>query len=291
MGLRAFGLKEVHLMDAAAANSPPSGPPEQSAAGSFTAQGPSPPPPRISLPALPDRAPPAPLPALETAWPRPARWAMVLLLALAALLLGWHGLSSLPWGSRPTQLEHGLGYRVDINQAEKAELLQLPGIGPARVEAILNYRRSHGGFGTVEELSNVHGIGLATLERLRPWVCVGADEPDEVDNPPEGVSKRARHSAKRAVGLAQKMGARNAGRKNGKNPKGKIDVNRATARELQEIPNIGKARAASIIEERRKGPFQSVDDLKRVPGIKERLVARLGPYITVGKEQAGEGAK
>jgi competence protein ComEA len=208
---------------------------------------------------------------------------MVFLLGLAAVLLFWHFLASLRWGSRPTDLEHGLGYRVDLNQAERAEILQLPGIGAARAQAILNYRRSHGGFRTVDELRNIHGIGSATLERLRPWVSVATDDLDEENVRRAGVAKRPRAAIQPAVAGPQKA----KGHKKGKKPKTKIDVNRASVEELQEIPRIGEVRARNIVEERRKGLFRSVDDLKRVPGIKDRMVEYLRPYVTCGKGRVG----
>lgn len=51
-------------------------------------------------------------------------------------------------------------------------------------------------------------------------------------------------------------------------PTGPVDVNRATAAELEELPGVGPATAAAIVVDReRNGPFASVDELDRVPGI------------------------
>lgn len=51
-------------------------------------------------------------------------------------------------------------------------------------------------------------------------------------------------------------------------PAGPIDVNRATAAQLESLPGVGPATAAAIVTDReRNGPFVSVDDLERVPGI------------------------
>lgn len=55
---------------------------------------------------------------------------------------------------------------VNINQADAETLARvLHGVGAARAEAIIRYRESNGGFMTAEELANVSGIGLATVDR------------------------------------------------------------------------------------------------------------------------------
>lgn len=60
---------------------------------------------------------------------------------------------------------------VDLNTATLEVLDTLDGVGPATAQKILDYREEHGGFGSVEELGQVSGIGdkrLATLkERVR----------------------------------------------------------------------------------------------------------------------------
>ncbi len=61
---------------------------------------------------------------------------------------------------------------LDLNRATADELEALPGIGPRRAQAILDYRTVSGGFGRVEDLLLVEGIGAATLEALRPLVVV-----------------------------------------------------------------------------------------------------------------------
>ena len=57
---------------------------------------------------------------------------------------------------------------VNINTADAAALDALPGIGPAKAQAVLEYRQAHGPFRSVDELASVHGIGPRLLERLRP---------------------------------------------------------------------------------------------------------------------------
>jgi competence protein ComEA len=65
---------------------------------------------------------------------------------------------------------------INLNAATQAELETLPGIGPAKAHAIIAYREEHGPFQSVEELTNVPGIGQATLETLRPLICVPGEE-------------------------------------------------------------------------------------------------------------------
>jgi competence protein ComEA len=61
---------------------------------------------------------------------------------------------------------------VDINSAGKQELEALPGIGPAKAEAIIQYRQDNGLFATVDELTKVKGIGEKSLEDLRGHIEV-----------------------------------------------------------------------------------------------------------------------
>ena len=61
---------------------------------------------------------------------------------------------------------------VDLNTATAEQLEALPGVGPATSKAILSYRASHGRFRSVTELLEVPGIGPAKLETLRPLVRV-----------------------------------------------------------------------------------------------------------------------
>jgi len=61
---------------------------------------------------------------------------------------------------------------IDINTATAEQLDELDGIGPGMAGAILEYREEHGGFGAVEELGQVPGIGEKRLAALREKVRV-----------------------------------------------------------------------------------------------------------------------
>jgi competence protein ComEA len=61
---------------------------------------------------------------------------------------------------------------LNLNTATLEQLDELDGIGPATAQSILDYRDEHGGFGSVEELGEVPGIGDVRLASLREQVRV-----------------------------------------------------------------------------------------------------------------------
>ncbi|NDY96747.1 ComEA family DNA-binding protein [Wenzhouxiangella limi] len=62
---------------------------------------------------------------------------------------------------------------VNVNTATAEQLAEaLTGIGEAKAEAIIEYREEHGPFQHPDELVNVRGIGLATLDRNRDLILV-----------------------------------------------------------------------------------------------------------------------
>jgi competence protein ComEA len=64
---------------------------------------------------------------------------------------------------------------VNLNTASVADLEALNGIGPAKAQAIVEYREKNGAFKSVEDLKMVRGIGDKLFEQLRPQVTVGQD--------------------------------------------------------------------------------------------------------------------
>lgn len=62
--------------------------------------------------------------------------------------------------------------KININTASAGELDSLPGIGPAYAGRIIEYRQSHGGFKTLEEVMNVKGIGQKTFEKFRDQITI-----------------------------------------------------------------------------------------------------------------------
>lgn len=62
---------------------------------------------------------------------------------------------------------------IDLNTADAKTLEKLPGIGPAKAQAIVDHRTKNGGFKNVDDLKKVDGIGDKTYEALKSEISVG----------------------------------------------------------------------------------------------------------------------
>lgn len=70
-----------------------------------------------------------------------------------------------------------------------------------------------------------------------------------------------------------------------------VDLNSATAAELEAVKGIGPAKAKAIIDHREKnGPFKSVDDLKGIKGFGAKTIEKLRPELSVGGAPAAPAA-
>ena len=66
-----------------------------------------------------------------------------------------------------------------------------------------------------------------------------------------------------------------------------INLNTATATELQQVPGISPSTAAKILKMRKSyDPFKSVDDLRAIKGIGPERMEKMRKYLTVGKAPA-----
>ncbi len=62
---------------------------------------------------------------------------------------------------------------VNINTANSEELQQVPGIGPATAQKILQMRKSYGAFKSVDDLLAIRGLGQKRLDKMRKYLTVG----------------------------------------------------------------------------------------------------------------------
>jgi competence protein ComEA len=82
-------------------------------------------------------------------------------------------------------------------------------------------------------------------------------------------------SAQDAAGAAQSAAA--------PRPGPQVNINAATAEQLEELPGVGPKTAARIVEYRQKnGGFKKVEDLMNVRGLGEKNFLKIKPFITVG---------
>jgi competence protein ComEA len=221
----------------------------------------------VPVPPLPAAAPPPPA-VPDAPVPRRAQTVALLLLVAAAGLIGWRWYSD-HHRTRPSELQRDATHRIDLNRATKSELMQIPGVGPQLAERIVSYRDSRGQFSRVEDLDAVHGIGDATLNKIRPWVVVHS--PDGESPPQTEPDRLTRKQSPVHVAKKPDVSA------------GLLNVNTASLDELDTLPGIGPVLAQRIVAEREKRPFASVDDLRRVSGIGPKKLEAIRPLVTVGE--------
>lgn len=103
--------------------------------------------------------------------------AALVAIALAAML-GWWGLHGRGSG-RLVEIDQAeprsAAFQVDVNTAGMEELSQLPGIGPALAQRIIESREADGPFLSPDDLQRVRDIGPKKMERLRPYLRFTAD--------------------------------------------------------------------------------------------------------------------
>ncbi|HKW62144.1 MAG TPA: helix-hairpin-helix domain-containing protein [Candidatus Acidoferrum sp.] len=72
---------------------------------------------------------------------------------------------------------------VNINTASSQELQQVPGIGPATAQKILQMRKSYGPFKSVDDLLVIRGLGEKRLDKMRRYLTVGKASPPRTEAP------------------------------------------------------------------------------------------------------------
>lgn len=207
------------------------------------------------------------------ATPRGAQFALGVVIVLLFGLLAFRGYGN-GLGARPTQVVPPA--LTDLNRADRAQLEQVPGLGPGLAKRIDDHRRDKGPFQSVEELRQVRGIGPATLEKVRAYLQV-----DPTSIPPVGSSLEPLVLERRppAASPTSSPRASTTGKlQPGDSP---VDVNAADAGELIRIPGVGPVTAQNILSARGDRPFSSVDDLDRVKGIGSKTLEKIRPYVIV----------
>ena len=79
---------------------------------------------------------------------------------------------------------------VDLNTATVKELETLPFVGEARARAIVRYRESKGGFGSVDELKAIPDIGDSTFQAIKPYLTLSGSAAGPAGQQPSSVKVR-----------------------------------------------------------------------------------------------------
>ncbi|MGN9864575.1 helix-hairpin-helix domain-containing protein [Bacillus swezeyi] len=78
----------------------------------------------------------------------------------------------IPSESGASAADGGAGEMININTASSEELQEIPGVGPSKAEAIITYREENGPFQTIEDITNVSGIGEKSFEKIKSSISV-----------------------------------------------------------------------------------------------------------------------
>jgi competence ComEA-like helix-hairpin-helix protein len=107
--------------------------------------------------------------------------------------------------------------KSDLNRADRDELVSVPGIGPAAAESILKQRGDRGGFKSLDELSDVSGIGAQAVQNLRKRFAISGKRAGATESASKGAAKAPETSprtteetAKRGVEIAGETTRRSA---------------------------------------------------------------------------------
>ncbi len=152
--------------------------------------------------------------------------------------------------------------KININTADIETLAELPGIGPAKAEAIYSYRQENGEFSSLTELVNIKGIGTKTLAKLLPFLVIIGDSSEVYASVAEEVGSEDNVSSVTTPAI--------------------INLNTASLQQLQVLSGIGAKKAQAIIDYRNEhGNFQSIEDIMKVKGIGEGIFAKIKDKLEV----------
>ena len=154
---------------------------------------------------------------------------------------------------------------MNVNTATWSELLQIPGITETVAWNIVKHRELNGDYSSVDQLSNIKGIGKKSLEKIKSYVALNSAKSLAIEK-----------AAEAKIALLEKPK---------KNLNLKLDPNTATISELQALPGIGLKLANNIINKRENMMFLNAEDLLKVPGIGKKTFEKVAPFIEIQNEK------
>ncbi len=186
--------------------------------------------------------------------------------------------------SSKEKAEARIGSPVNVNTASTEQLETLPGVGPAMSKAIIAGRP----YKTMADLGEVKGMGEAKLGALKGLVSFGT--PASATTPKAEAAKEKATATAKTEATKEKMEKAKVAAKEKEEepattkpkvtlpPGKKVNINTASVEELDSLFGIGPARAKLIIEGR---PYEKIEDIMKVKGIKEVTFEKMKDAITV----------
>ena len=154
------------------------------------------------------------------------------------------------------------GELIDADVASVAELARLPRVGLRLAKTIVADREAHGGFGSLNGLDRVPGVGPGLLKTIGPHLRFAG-----VCREGACVARPTPPARSALMGLASDS---------------QTHINSAGLADLEALPGVGPAKAAAILQYREQnGPFTAIEDLARVPGLGPAAVARLRHRVSI----------
>ena len=151
---------------------------------------------------------------------------------------------------------------ININIADIETLAELPGIGPAKAQAMFEYRTQQESLSSLIELVNIKGIGKKTLAKLLPYL-------EMIGDSAEVYAFVAENTPTKDTALTSEVTE-------------KINVNSASIKQLQNLSGIGQKKAQAIIDYRNEhGSFQTIEEIMSVKGIGQGIFDKIKNRIEV----------
>ncbi|MDX9761930.1 MAG: helix-hairpin-helix domain-containing protein [Desulfomonilia bacterium] len=194
--------------------------------------------------------------------------------------------------------------KLNINTAKAEDLQKVPGMDQPLAQSIIQYREANGPFESVDDLTKVQGMNDQKLQSVQNYLTAekinintaSAEEMQIVPGMDQSLAqniveyRQANGPFGSVDELSQVQGIDDQKLQSIQEhlTADKIDLNTASAEELQIIPGVDQSLAQNIVEYRQaNGPFGSVDDLSQVSGITEENMNTIRDHVTVEEEGGG----
>jgi competence protein ComEA len=167
------------------------------------------------------------------------------------------------------------GGKVNVNTADLTTLETLPGVGAATAQKIIDGRP----YQNAADLEQIPGLSKTKVEAMEDEITFGRTT--KSTEPKSTTSKTTPSTSQNQNKPSSTLPP--TGQPSGKLAPGqKININTASAEQLDSLFGIGPTKSQAIVDYRdQHGKFQSIDDIMKVPGIKEGEFAKIKDYIKV----------